>query len=161
MPRGRPASAKSPTRYLNSKRRVIYHISGTNKFVAKSEKGAAVYNPKVAYVKSPGGTERKLANTKARPPRAIRPKATRRVRVNYGVKRGAYAGPHVGNLPALFASMSPVKRRVGRPRKMVAWNLPNPMGAGMRRVRKNKDVKRGPRGAPKKLLAGNPFAPLM
>ena len=104
MPPGRPAAPKSPTRYLNSKRRTIWHISGMNKYVAKSEKGTLVYNPKVRYVKSPGGSERLLTNTKARPPSKIRPKGTRRMRVNRGMKRGVRAGPHVGNLGRLFAS---------------------------------------------------------
>lgn len=141
---GRPAAAKSPTRFLNSKRRTIWHLSGTNKFVAKSEKGTLVYNPKVRYVKSPGGSERLLTNTKARPPSAIRPKGTRRMRVNKGMKRGARAGVHAGNLARLFASPRSPKRR-GRPRKVrmsPEWNLPNPH---LRRVRKDKGMKRGPR----------------
>jgi len=131
---GRPAAPKSPTRYLNSKRRTIWHVSGTNKFVAKSEKGTLVYNPKVRYVKSPGGSERLLTNTKARPPRAIRPKGERRMRINKGMKRGAYSGVHAGNLPRLFASpkkRAPVKKYVRK--------------EGLRKTRSNKGVKRGSR----------------
>jgi len=159
-PRGRPPAPKTATRYLNSKRRVIYETAD-GKFVVKSAKGTT-YNPKVAFVKSPGGTERKLANTKARPPTAIRPKGFRRPRVNRGVARGARAGPHVGNLPALFGP-GPVERKYlaalaakprGRPRKVAMspmWNLPNPH---LRKVRKNKGVARpharGPRGPQKK-----------
>jgi len=131
MPRGRPAAVKSPTRYLNSKRRTIWHISGTNKFVAKSEKGAMVYNPKVRYVKSPGGSERLLTNTRARPPRAIRPKGDRRMRVNRGLKRGPQPGVHSGNLARLFASP---KMRAG-PKKYVRKE-------GPRKVRSNKGVSR-------------------
>jgi len=140
MAPGRPAAPKSPTRFLNSKRRMIWHVSGSNKYVAKSEKGALVYNPKARYVKSPGGSERLLANTKARAPSAIRPKATRRMRVNAGVARGARAGVHAGNLARLFSS----PKRRGRP--------PLPGGPkkymrkeGLRKERSNKGVKRGSR----------------
>lgn len=140
---GRPAAAKSPTRYLNSKRRTIFHVSGTNKFVTKSAKGAMVYNPKVRYVKSPGGSERLLTNTKARPPRAIRPKGERRMRLNAGMKRGAYSGVHAGNLPRLFASPRSPKRRgrppkAGGPKKYVRKE-------GPRKVRSNKGKARGSR----------------
>jgi hypothetical protein len=117
MAPGRPAAPKSPTRYLNSKRRVIYHVSGSNKYVAKSEKGSLVYNPKVRYVKSPGGTERLLSNTKARPPRAIRPKEGRRVRSNRGGKRAPYAGVRAGALASLFGTPKSPKKR-GRPAKV-------------------------------------------
>lgn len=143
MPRGRPAVPKAPTKFLNSKRRVIY-MTADGKYVAKSAKGATVYNPKAKFVTSPGGTERSLANSSARVPTAIRPKAVRRRRSNAGKKRGAYAVVRAGALPALF-SPAP-KRRVGRPKKVLNWNLPNPLGMGMRKVRKNKGVKRGPRG---------------
>jgi len=57
------------------------------------------------------------------------------------VKRAAYIGP-------MFEGYAP-KRPVGRPRKMRVspmFNLPNPMGVGMRKMRKNKGMKRGPRG---------------
>ena len=119
MPAGRPAIPKSATKFLNSKRRVIY-MTSNGKYVAKSDKGQTVYNPKARFVKSPGGTERKLANSSARVPTAIRPKAVRKVRSNKDMKRGPY--------------------------KAVAWNLPNPMGKGLRKVRANKGKKRGPRG---------------
>jgi hypothetical protein len=116
MPPGRPAAPKSPTRYLNSKRRTIWHVSGTNKYVTKSEKGKMVYGPKVRYVKSPGGSERLLKNTRASPPRAIRPKEGRKMRINRGMKRGVRPGVRAGNLAQLFASPSahgpgPVARR--------------------------------------------------
>ena len=117
MAPGRPAAPKSPTRYLNSKRRTIWHISGSNRYVAKSEKGTLVYNPKVRYVKSPGGSERLLSNTKARPPSKIRPKEGRRMRINKGMKRGARAGVHAGNLARLFGSPKSPKKR-GRPAKV-------------------------------------------
>jgi hypothetical protein len=136
-PRGRKPVPKAPTKFLNSKRRVIY-MTAEGKYLAKSDKGATVYNPKAKYVKSPGGTERVLTNSQARVPTAIRPKMMRKVRSNAGKKRGPRAGVKAGMLPALFAT----------PKKMASpmWNLPNPMGMGMRKVRKNKGTKRGPRG---------------
>ena len=45
MPRGRPAAPKSATKFLNSKRRVIY-MTANGKYIAKSDKGATVYAPK-------------------------------------------------------------------------------------------------------------------
>lgn len=101
-PRGRPAVPKAPTKFMNKKHRVIM-MTAEGKYVVKTDKGMA-YNPKAAYVKSPGGTVRTLTNSGARVPTAIRPKATRKVRSNAGKKRGAYAGVKAGALPALFAS---------------------------------------------------------
>ena len=133
MARGRPAVPKAPTKFMNKKHRVIM-MTAEGKYVVKTDKGSA-YNPKAAYVKSPGGTVRTLSNSGARVPTAIRPKAVRKVRSDRRVKRGVRAGVHAGNLNRLFAtvkkSMSP------------AWNLPNPR---LRKVRKNKGMKRGPRG---------------
>ena len=137
MPRGRPAIPKAPTKFLNSKRRVIY-MTADGKYVAKSAKGATVYNPKARFVKSPGGTERSLANSSARVPTAIRPKGVRKVRSNYGKAR-----PKPGQV---YRKAIGPKRPVGRPRKATQWNLPNPLGMGLRKVRKNKGTKRGPRG---------------
>jgi hypothetical protein len=136
MPRGRPAVPKAPTKFMNKKHRVIM-MTAEGKYLVKTDKGAA-YNPKAAYVKSPGGTVRTLANSSARVPTAIRPKAVRKVRSDRRVKRGVRAGVHAGNLGRLFAS---VKKSLSP-----AWNLPNPLGKGLRKVRKNKGVKRGPRG---------------
>jgi hypothetical protein len=79
MPRGRPAVPKAPTKFLNSKRRVIY-MTSEGKYLAKSEKGATVYNPKAKFVKSPGGTERNVKNSAARIPTAIRRTNARRSR---------------------------------------------------------------------------------
>ena len=163
MPRGRPAVPKAPTKFLNSKRRVIY-MTAEGKYLAKSEKGATVYNPKAKYVKSPGGTERVLTNSQARVPTAIRPKMQRKVRANKGKARGAYAGVKAGALAALYSPKA--KRAVGRPRK----HLVSP-GANMglaalfgekapRKKRANAGVARGPR-ASKKVMAQNPFAALM
>ena len=58
MPAGRPAIPKAATKFLNSKRRVIY-MTANGKYIAKAAKGT-VYNPKARFVKSPGGTERSL-----------------------------------------------------------------------------------------------------
>ena len=141
-PRGRPAVPKAPTKFLNSKRRTIY-MTADGKYIAKSAKGATVYGPKARFVKSPGGTERNVKNSSARVPTAIRAKAVRKVRSNKYKARPNVQGM---GLAKMFASP---KRPVGRPRKMRVspmFNLPNPMGVGMRRVRKNKGMKRGPRG---------------
>lgn len=162
MPRGRPAVPKAPTKFLNSKRRVIY-MTAEGKYLAKSEKGATVYNPKAKYVKSPGGTERVLTNSQARVPTAIRPKMQRKVRANKGKARGAYAGVKAGALAALYSPKA--KRAVGRPRKHLVSPGANMGlaalfgGKAVRKARANKGVKRGAR-VPKKLLGANPFAKL-
>jgi hypothetical protein len=162
MPRGRPAVPKAPTKFLNSKRRVIY-MTADGKYVAKSAKGATVYNPKARFVKSPGGTERSLANSNARVPTAIRPKAVRKTRANKGKARGAYAGVKAGALMALFSPKA--KRAVGRPRKHLVSPGGNMGlaalfgGKAVRKTRANKGVKRGAR-VPKGVLSLNPFAAL-
>ena len=136
-PLGRPAIPKAPTKFLNSKRRVIY-MTADGKYLAKSAKGATVYGPKARFVKSPGGTARNVKNSAARVPTAIRPKAVRKVRSDKDKPR-MKAGQ-------VYRKAIGPKRPVGRPRKMMQFNLPNPMGMGMRKVRKNKGMKRGPRG---------------
>jgi len=114
MPRGRPAAPKAPTKFLNSKRRTIY-MTANGKYIAKSEKGATVYNPKARHVKSPGGTVRSLLNSGARVPTAIRPKMTRARRSNSGKARGprAYKSAAMG---VYYKHPIGPKRR-GRPRK--------------------------------------------
>lgn len=112
-PRGRPAVPKAPTKFMNKKRRVIM-MTSEGKYVVKTDKGMA-YNPKAAFVKSPGGTVRTLTNSGARVPTAIRPKAVRKPRSNRGKARGAYAGVKAGALMALFSPKP--KRAPGRPRK--------------------------------------------
>jgi hypothetical protein len=156
MPRGRPAVPKAPTKFLNSKRRVIY-MTAEGKYLAKSAKGATVYNPKAKFVKSPGGTERSVSNSNARIPTAIRPKAVRKVRKNRGVAR-----PKAGQV---YRKAIGPKRPVGRPRKARASPMGN-MGLAalfggkpVRKMRANKGVKRGPRVG-KKLLGANPYARL-
>ena len=143
MPRGRPAVPKAPTKFLNSKRRVIY-MTAEGKYLAKSEKGATVYNPKAKFVKSPGGTERNIKNSAARIPTAIRPKAVRKVRSNKGGMR-----PKAGQV---YRKAIGPKRPVGRPRKARASPMGN-MGLAalfggkpVRKMRSNKGGKRGPRG---------------
>jgi hypothetical protein len=129
MARGRPAVPKAPTKFLNSKRRVIM-MTAEGKYIAKSEKGATVYNPKAKYVKSPGGTVRTLTNSKARVPTAIRPKMMRATRKNKGMKRGAYAGVKAGALMALFSPKA--RRGPGRPRKHLVSPGPRMGLAAMR-----------------------------
>lgn len=155
MPRGRPAVPKAPTKFLNSKRRVIY-MTAEGKYLAKSEKGT-VYNPKARFVKSPGGTERSVANSSARIPTAIRPKAVRKVRSNKGAAR-LKAGQ-------VYRKAIGPKRPVGRPRKARASPMGN-MGLAalfggkpVRKMRSNSGVKRGAR-VPKNMLRANPFAAL-
>jgi hypothetical protein len=132
---------------MNKKHRVIM-MTAEGKYVVKTDKGMA-YNPKAAYVKSPGGSVRTLANSDARVPTAIRPKMVRKRRTNAGKARGAYAGVKAGALPMLFAT----------PKKMMSpmWNLPNPLGKGLRKVRKNKGMKRGPRKMLYKVKLGGQY----
>lgn len=149
MPRGRAPVHLNPTKFLNSKRRVI-GMTANGKYAARTAKGGLVYNPKARFVKSPGGTERSIASSAARIPTAIRPKAVRKVRANRGKARGAYAGVKAGALPALFSPKA--KRGRGRPRKHLVSPGGNMGiaglfgGAPVRKARKNKGMKRGPRG---------------
>ena len=102
-PRGRPSIPHHPTKFMNSKHRVIY-MTAEGKYVAKSEDGKKVYAPKAHYVKSPGGTVRHVKESSARVPTALRTKATRKVRANQGKARGVRAGVHAGDLARLYAS---------------------------------------------------------
>ena len=111
-----PPSPRPPTKFLNSKRRVIY-MTAEGKYLAKSDKGATVYNPKAKFVKSPGGTERNVKNSAARIPTAIRPKAVRKVRKNRGMAR-----PKAGQV---YRKAIGPKRPVGRPRKHLVSPGPN------------------------------------
>jgi hypothetical protein len=129
MPRGRAPIHLNPTKFLNSKRRVI-GMTSNGKYAARTAKGGLVYNPKAKYVKSPGGTERSLANSNARVPTAIRPKMVRKVRANRGKARGAYAGVKAGALMALFSPKP--KRGRGRPRKHLVSPGPKMGLAGMK-----------------------------
>jgi hypothetical protein len=158
MPRGRPAVPKSATKFLNSKRRVIY-MTANGKYIAKSDKGATVYAPKARFIKSPGGSERSITNSNARIPTAIRPKAIRKVRSNKGgmrLKEGQVYRKAIGP-----------RRLVGRPRKAPQGSPMGNMGIAamfggkpVRKARSNAGVARGPRVG-KKALAKNPFAALM
>lgn len=152
----------SPTNtgFLNTKRRVIFR-SDAGKYFVRTAKGGVSYNPKAKLHKSPGGTERstKYVKNLLAIPSPIRPKFDRKERANKDVKRKAYK-PRKGGmvvrmkrkayLGELFSGHAP-KRPVGRPRKAVSWNLPNPLGEGLRKKRSNAGTKRGPRG-PKKML---------
>ena len=147
----------NPTKFLNSKRRVI-GMTSNGKYAARSAKGGLVYNPKAKFVKSPGGTERSLTNSNARVPTAIRAKAVRKVRANRGKAR-----PKTGQV---YRKAIGPKRPVGRPRKARASPAGN-MGLAklfggkpVRKMRANFGMKRGARVG-KKLLGANPFAKLM
>jgi hypothetical protein len=167
MPRAPSASPKA-TNFMNVKRRVIMKTA-QGKFIVKTAKGVK-YAPKAKYYKNPQGStvNVKYMHANATIPSPIRPKLVRKVRKNYGEPRGKYAARPAGvrvlpikraaYLNKLYEGYSP-KRPVGRPRKVRTspmWNLPNPM---LRKVRKNKGAKRGPRVG-KKTLAANPFAAL-
>jgi hypothetical protein len=112
MHRGRAAIALNPTKFLNSKRRVI-GMTANGKYAARTAKGGLVYNPKAKFVKSPGGSERTLANSAARVPTAIRAKAVRKVRANRGKARGVRAGVHAGNLMAPYYDPNVTKPQEG------------------------------------------------
>jgi len=126
MPRGRKPVHASPTRFLNTKRRVIYKTA-TGKYYSETEKGK-LYNPAAKFYKNPAGStvNTKYVHGNVAIPSPIRPKFNRRVRSNYGEPRGKYK-PRVRGVRVL-----PVKRRaylteleeghkpkrpVGRPRK--------------------------------------------
>ena len=156
------------TAFSNVKRRVIYKTAA-GAYIVKTDKGVK-YGPKAKYYKNPAGSTVHIKYAPANVvPSPIRPKLVRKVRKNYGEPRGKYTARERGvavlpvkraaYLDKLYYGYSP-KRPVGRPRKVASWNLPNPMGEGMRKVRKNAGFKRGPR-ASKKALAQNPFAALM
>lgn len=157
MPAGRPAIPKSATKFMNSKKRVIF-MTAEGKYIAKSDKGATVYAPKARFVKSPGGSVRSVSSSNARIPTAIRPKMVRKVRKNSGVARMKSG--------QVYRKAIGPKRPVGRPRKARASPMGN-MGIAalfggkpVRKTRANYGVKRGAR-VPKKLLGANPFAGLM
>ena len=86
-------------------------MTTNGKYAARTAKGGLAYNPKAKFVKSPGGTERTLVNSKARVPTAIRPKMMRKVRSNVGAKRSPRA--NVYGLRTLFKT----PKRRGRPPK--------------------------------------------
>ena len=157
MPAGRPAIPKSATKFMNSKKRVIF-MTADGKYIAKSDKGATVYGPKARYVKSPGGSVRSVTSSNARIPTAIRPKMVRKVRSNKG-------GARLKEGQVYRRAIGP-KRPVGRPRKVRASPMGNMGlaalfgGKAVRKTRSNYGAKRGPRVG-KKALAANPFAALM
>ena len=149
-----------PTGFLNTKRRVIL-MTGQGKYISKTSKGGAVYNPKAKFHKSPGGTERstKYLKNLMDIPQAIRPKFDRKERSNILKQRGPYK-PRVRGVRVLPVKRAayitemfeghPAKRGPGRPRKHLVSPGPRIGLAGMkivpgRKTRKNKGVKRGSR----------------
>lgn len=155
------------TNFLNFKRRVIYRTA-QGKYVVKTEKGVA-YNPKAKFYKNPAGSTVATKYVKNKVPSPIRPKFNRKERENSGKARGAYK-PREGGVRVLPVKRKPYalelfegykpKRAVGRPRKVLNWNLPNPLGEGLRRERKNKGKKRGPRKPKGLMLLANTIAKL-
>jgi hypothetical protein len=122
------------------------------KYIVRTNKGVS-YNPKAKYYKNPAGSTvaTKYVKNLTRIPSPIRPKFNRKERKNVGAIRGKYTarvrGVRVlpvkrsGHFSVMYEGPKP-KRPVGRPRKSPVWNLPNPY---LRKVRKNKGAKRGPR----------------
>ena len=163
-----PAGSPKPTAFMNVKRRVIFKTA-QGKFIVKTDAGIK-YRPKAKYYKNPQGStvHVKYVHGNVAIPSPIRPKLVRKERKNAGAARGKYAARVPGvrvHHAKRMAYIGPMmegyapKRPVGRPRKVMAspmWNLPNPF---LRKVRKNKGAKRGPRVG-KKTLRANPFAAL-
>ena len=150
-----PAGSPKATAFMNVKRRVIMKTA-QGKYIVKTDKGIK-YAPKAKYYKNPQGSTVavKYVHGNVAIPSPIRPKLIRKERKNAGAARGKYAArvpgvrvhhikraAYIGQMMEGYAP----KRPVGRPRKVRTspiWNLPNPM---LRKVRKNKGAKRGPRG---------------
>jgi hypothetical protein len=169
-----PAASPKATNFMNVKRRVIMKTA-QGKFVVKTDKGIK-YAPKAKYYKNPQGStvNVKYAHANVVIPSPIRPKLIRKVRKNYGEPRGKYAArvkgvrvlpvKRAGYIGQMFEGYAP-KRPVGRPRKYKVSPGGNMGlaalfgGKAVRKVRKNKGAKRGPRVG-KKILRANPFAPL-
>jgi hypothetical protein len=114
---GRKAVPHHPTKFLNSKRRVI-HMTADGKYVAVTDGGKKLYNPKAHFVKSPGGGVHVVSNSTARVPTKIRkvavrkPRATRAPRANVYGLRGLFRTPKPGGpkkkdpLARLIASLN-------------------------------------------------------
>jgi hypothetical protein len=168
-----PASPKA-TSFMNVKRRVIMKTA-QGKFIVKTAKGVK-YAPKAKYYKNPQGStvNVKYAHANVMIPSPIRPKLIRKERKNAGAARGKYAArvkgvrvlpvKRAGYIAQMYEGYAP-KRPVGRPRKYKVSPGGN-MGLAalfgqkaVRKVRKNKGAKRGPRVG-KKTLRANPFAAL-
>jgi hypothetical protein len=111
---GRKAVPHHPTKFLNSKKRVI-HMTAEGKYVAVSDGGKKIYNPKAHFVKSPGGSVRVAHNSSARVPTKIRKAMVRKPRANRGMARGPRAYK-AGVLATYKRAIGP-KRAPGRPRK--------------------------------------------
>jgi hypothetical protein len=162
------------TSFMNVKRRVIMKTA-QGKFIVKTAKGVK-YAPKAKYYKNPQGStvNVKYAHANVMIPSPIRPKLIRKMRKNSGAARGKYAArvkgvrvlpvKRAGYIAQMYEGYAP-KRPVGRPRKYKVSPGGNMGLAAMfgqkavRKVRKNKGAKRGPRVG-KKTLRANPYAAL-
>ena len=169
-----PASSPKPTDFMNVKRRVIMKTA-QGKYIVKTDKGVK-YAPKAKYYRNPSGStvHVKYVQNSSMIPSPIRPKLVRKERKNAGAARGKYAArvkgvrvlpvKRAGYIGQMFEGYAP-KRAVGRPRKYRVSPGGNMGlaalfgGKAVRKVRSNKNVKRGPRVG-KKLLGANPFARL-
>ena len=142
---GRKAVPHHPTKFLNSKHRVI-HMTADGKYVAVTDGGKKLYNPKAHFVKSPGGGVHVVSNSTARVPTKIRKVAVRKPRTNRGAARAPRA--NVYGLRGLFRT--PVKRgrppKPGGPKKYVRKE-------GLRKVRSNKGVGRKKKDPLARLIA--------
>jgi hypothetical protein len=158
-----PAGSPQATNFMNVKRRVIMKTA-QGKYVVKTDKGLK-YAPKAKYYRNPQGSTVaiKYVHGNVAIPSPIRPKMVRKERKNAGEARGKYAA-RKGYIGGMMEGYAP-KRPVGRPRKHKVSPGGN-MGLAalfgekaVRKMRKNKGVKRGPRVG-KKTLRANPFAAL-
>ena len=167
-------TAPKATSFMNVKRRVIMKTA-QGKFIVKTAKGVK-YAPKAKYYKNPQGStvNVKYAHANVMIPSPIRPKLIRKMRKNSGAARGKYAArvkgvrvlpvKRAGYIAQMYEGYAP-KRPVGRPRKYKVSPGGNMGLAAMfgqkavRKVRKNKGAKRGPRVG-KKTLRANPYAAL-
>jgi hypothetical protein len=121
---------------MNSKRRVI-HMTADGKYVAVTDGGKKVYNPKAHFVKSPGGGVHVVSNSTARVPTKIRKVAVRKPRANRGAARAPRANVYGlrGRPP-----------KAGGPKKYVRKE-------GLRKVRSNKGQARKKKDPMARLIA--------
>jgi hypothetical protein len=118
------------TTYMNSKMRRIFQ-SSKGKFFAKTAEGKKIYGVKAMYRTTGRTGARKVLTDKAN---ASVPTPIRR---GAGVRRKVRS-----NKGGMHEMMNEA-----RGFQMIFGGRRNPLGAGVRKVRKNKGMKRGPRAA--------------